>query len=102
MRENVGRSDQIVRGILGPAFFVVGLSQLRVGSWLGLLGVVAGALVTESAVTRVCPVSTALGLDTRSTMEKTQDFRADVNEQSARITAEYSAPITIGDVSAPA
>jgi hypothetical protein len=102
MRENVGHTDRIVRSILGPGLFAVGLHQLLGSRWLGLLGVVAGTLVTETAVTRVCPLNTALGIDTRSTMEKTQDFRADVNEQSDRIAAEYAEPIAIDEVTAPA
>jgi hypothetical protein len=67
MQENVGRTDRIVRSIVGPAVAGFGIDQLRRGNLvLGGIGIAVGALVTESAVTRVCPMNALLGIDTRS------------------------------------
>lgn len=65
MRENVGGADRVARAVAGPALLAFG-----VGRWLtggasagALLAAVAGALITETAVTRVCPVNEVLGVD---------------------------------------
>ena len=67
MQENVGSRDRIMRSIVGPLLMGIGLTRLggREGRSLGLTAIVAGALVIESAVTRVCPLNHALGIDTR-------------------------------------
>jgi hypothetical protein len=67
MQENVGGADRTVRAVGGPLLVLAALGPLgaRRGSWLGLGTLVTGVLVTESAVTRVCPVNRALGVDTR-------------------------------------
>jgi uncharacterized membrane protein len=94
MRENVGELDRVMRGVFGSALVLRGLVQLIRGKEVrGLLRLLGGALVLESAVTRVCPVNAALGIDTRSKQERLTDFREDINEQSDRITAEYTNPI---------
>ena len=93
MRENVGRIDRIVPTLIG--------ARLRAGGhWGGLkghrtavFGVALGGFLLESALTRVCPVSTLFGVDTRSTEERIRDFRGDVNEQSERIAHDYATPI---------
>ena len=67
MQENVGRIDRIVRSIVGPALAGFGIDQLRRGNLVfGGVGIAAGTLIIESAVTRVCPLNAALGIDTRS------------------------------------
>jgi hypothetical protein len=67
MKENVGTADQILRLIAGPALMAVGLTLLggRAGRLRGLAAIVAGTLTLESGITRVCPVNSALGIDTR-------------------------------------
>ena len=67
MKENVGGADQLLRTLLGPAMMVAGLSRLGAdrGRTLGLLALVGGALVLESAITRTCPLNAVLGIDTR-------------------------------------
>jgi uncharacterized membrane protein len=67
MKENVGGADQLLRTIIGPALITAGLSRLgaRSGSAAGLLALVGGALILESAITRTCPVNAALRIDTR-------------------------------------
>jgi hypothetical protein len=97
MRENVGHIDRIVRAIIGPGLMALGAEALRRRRMAGALGVAVGAMVLESAITRVCPLNTALHLDTRSMTERIRDFRADVNQQSDRIESEYAAPITIDE-----
>jgi uncharacterized membrane protein len=67
MKENVGTTDRVVRSVLGPALLVLGYRRLgaRRGRLAGLATMIAGTLVIESAVTRVCPLHAALGIDTR-------------------------------------
>jgi uncharacterized membrane protein len=67
MKENVGDTDRALRGIVGPAMMALGFSRwgAKRGRLLGLAAMVAGALVVESAITRVCPLNRALGIDTR-------------------------------------
>jgi hypothetical protein len=100
MRENVGHVDRIVRFILGPGLFALGVDRLRRGNLIGVLGVAAGTMVLESAITRVCPLNAVLHIDTRSMNERIRDFRADVNQQTDRIAHDYAAPIAI-DEAAP-
>jgi hypothetical protein len=67
MKENVGTADRTLRSLVGPALLVLGYSRLggRHGRTAGLGAMIAGALVIESAVTRVCPLNAMLGIDTR-------------------------------------
>ncbi len=67
MKENVGGWDQVMRFVAGPGLMALGYFGLRgrEGRLPGLLAMVGGALMAESAVTRVCPVNRMLGLDTR-------------------------------------
>jgi hypothetical protein len=78
MQENVGRADRIVRSIIGPALMLFGYGPLgaRKGRGMGLLTVIGGALLVESAITRVCPVNALLGLDTRTEQERRRDREA--------------------------
>ena len=66
VKENVGRADQAVRSILGPALIALGATRWggRRGRVAGLAAMIAGALVTETAVTRTCPLNALLGVDT--------------------------------------
>jgi hypothetical protein len=73
MTENVGRIDRIIRTALGTGLVAIGVTQLREAPVIGALAAVAGALVLESALTRVCPLNAALGIDTRSRREKLED-----------------------------
>jgi hypothetical protein len=78
MRENVGSIDQAVRSVLGPAMIVLGYAKLggRQGKTAGLLTMMAGVSLVESAITRVCPLTALFGLDTRSPHEKIRDRNA--------------------------
>lgn len=73
MKENVGRIDRIVRSVLGTGLVAFGATSLREAPVVGVVAAVAGALVLESAVTRVCPLNAALGIDTRSRKERLVD-----------------------------
>ena len=66
MRENVGGADRLMRAVAGPALLALGYGRWggRDGTLPGLLVMLAGALITETAVTRVCPLNEALGVDT--------------------------------------
>jgi hypothetical protein len=67
MKENVGKLDRSMRSVLGPLLMAVGYTLLRgrQGRPAGLAALVGGALVIDSAITRVCPLNAALGVDTR-------------------------------------
>ena len=67
MKENVGKEDQLIRSIAGPALMGIGYFALggNKGKLAGLAAIVAGTLIAESALTRVCPVNEFFGIDTR-------------------------------------
>ncbi|WP_420128595.1 YgaP family membrane protein [Longimicrobium sp.] len=66
MRENVGGADRALRAVAGPALLALGYSRWGGGSGklAGLLAMLGGALITETAITRVCPLNEAMGVDT--------------------------------------
>jgi hypothetical protein len=67
MKENVGKKDQLIRSLIGPGLMVLGYFFLKgkKGNLGGLTSIVAGTLISESAITRVCPVNEFFGIDTR-------------------------------------
>ena len=65
MRENVGRTDRLIRVVVGSALAFGGLRGLGAQTLGPAALLAAGALVLESALTRVCPVNHLLGIDTR-------------------------------------
>jgi hypothetical protein len=75
MKENVGRRDQVVRAVVGPALMGLGYTALNghKGSLAGLGAIVGGAMLAESAVTRVCPLNRMLGIDSRDEALRMQD-----------------------------
>jgi hypothetical protein len=89
MRENVGRVDQVARWIAGPALMSLGYRRLggRRGRKAGLAAMVGGALLVESATTRVCPLNALMGIDSRSEVERARDRRAALADD-ARIDAD--------------
>lgn len=87
MKENVGRADQIVRSIVGPGLVALGYSRLGgdYGRPAGLLTMLAGWSLIESAVTRTCPVNALIGLDTREASLARADLADDVRQQLKRL-----------------
>ncbi len=67
MQENVGRTDRIVRALASTAMIGLGLSGLFRGRRIALsvTSLLAGVVLGETAITRVCPLNAALGVDTR-------------------------------------
>ena len=67
MRENVGKRDQVIRSIVGPALIGLGYTYFRGrnGKLGGLATIILGTLIIESAVTRTCPANALIGVDTR-------------------------------------
>lgn len=67
MKENVERIDQTLRSVIAPVLLVLGYTALngKRGGTIGLIAMISGALLVESAITRVCPINALLGLDTR-------------------------------------
>ena len=88
MKENVGSGDRLIRSVTGPALMAMGYRRWGGdrGRVRGLMAIVAGTLLLESAVTRVCPVNALLGLDTRSAELMERDLR------EARIAYEEGTP----------
>jgi hypothetical protein len=67
MQENIGRVDQIARGLIGATFITLGYVVFGAprGKIGGLLSMIAGALVAESALTRVSLVNRLFRIDSR-------------------------------------
>ena len=65
MRENVGGWDRATRAVAGPVLLALGYGRWggSTGRLPGLLAMLGGAFITETAVTRVCPLNEALGVD---------------------------------------
>ncbi|MBE0596891.1 MAG: DUF2892 domain-containing protein, partial [Desulfuromonadales bacterium] len=66
MKENVGRTDQVMRAVIGPLLLGAGYAWLggKEGKAGGLMTMIAGALVAETALTKTCPLNQVLGIDT--------------------------------------
>jgi hypothetical protein len=66
MKENVGSADQLWRMVAGPALLFAGYAWLggRRGRLAGLATMISGALITETAITRTCPLNELLGVET--------------------------------------
>ena len=66
MRENVGGADRVARAVAGPALVLLGFAKWggRRGEPVGLLLMLGGAILAETAITRVCPLNEVLGVDT--------------------------------------
>lgn len=91
MKENVGRIDRIVRSFVGPALAGFGYMELRRRNIvLGAIGVAVGAIVAETAVTRVCPLNALFGIDTRSEEERLRDSRVALREEIMQIGERYA------------
>ena len=67
MKENVGTEDRIARSLLGPGLMAIGYTSLggSKGRTAGLAAMIFGALLTESAITKVCPINALLGINTQ-------------------------------------
>jgi hypothetical protein len=66
MKENVAGAERALRATIGPALIAWGwmvLAPARHKSGPVAL-MLTGALVTETALTKVCPVSAVVGIDT--------------------------------------
>jgi hypothetical protein len=66
MKENVGGWDRRIRSIAGPILLGVGTRMLarRRSPIGGVAAMLAGAMLSQTAMTRVCPMSAALGINT--------------------------------------
>ncbi len=67
MKENVGKKDRIIRSVIGPALVTIGYKGLggNRGKITGLAAIVIGTAITQSSVTKVCPLNAFFGIDTR-------------------------------------
>ena len=65
MLENVGNTDRWVRVAIGSSLVLGGMWGSRRGGLVSALALGTGAMLLESAITRVCPVNDWLGIDTR-------------------------------------
>lgn len=92
MKENVGKTDQVMRSVLGPMLIAAGYSRLARGgsTFLGSLGIMAGTALLESAITRVCPLNELMGVDTRDPLSAAQDRAATLEESRLPVEREAS------------
>lgn len=94
MQENVGNTDRLLRIGIGASLATVGLLRLKSGRIGPALFLASGVLLLESAITRVCPVNSLLGIDTRKVRALGEGSAA-----SSPGTAEHlpapDAPVTI-------
>jgi hypothetical protein len=90
MNKNVGRADQLMRGVVGPALMAAGYFLLggNRGRLLGLATIVTGVMIGETAITRVCPVNALAHLDTRSEAERAHD-QAEILAQPVDLGAAH-------------
>jgi hypothetical protein len=65
MKENVGRRDRILRIVVGSSLLAIGYGLMNRNRAAGATALAWGAMVTETAITRVCPINALLGIDTR-------------------------------------
>ena len=84
MQENVGTKDGWIRSAVGSSLVTLGLWRSRRAPLQSLLAAGVGAILLESAVTRVCPVNALLGVDTRADEER---FRLPAAEEPAPLPA---------------
>lgn len=77
MKENVGRIDRIARAIVAPGLVALGYTRLRGcrGNLPGIAVMMAGAMLFETAITRVCPLNALFGVDTRTKRERARDLQ---------------------------
>jgi uncharacterized membrane protein len=64
MLENVGKNDRWLRAAIGSSLVLTGIWRTRRGGLAPALALGAGALLLETAITRVCPLNAWLGIDT--------------------------------------
>lgn len=94
MQENVGNTDRLLRIGIGASLATAGLLQLRRGRLGPALLFASGALLLESAITRVCPINSLLGIDTRNLRwlgERSANSATDAPDALAKVDA----PVTI-------
>jgi hypothetical protein len=93
--------DQAVRAIVGPMLLMAGYSRLKsgAGGLLGGLGMVLGTALTESAITRVCPLNKLMGIDSRSSLEASRDREECLMQEPLQdqkgMSAERSTPLNV-------
>lgn len=82
MKENIGKEERMIRSIAGPALIGLGLIALggHKGKIGGLLSMIAGTLITETAITKVCPVNHFFGVDTRKTKSPAQKINQKIKD----------------------
>jgi len=102
MKENVGTMDQTLRGIFGPLLVLTSYSRLKAGKGglLSGLGMILGTALTETAITRVCPLNKLMRVDSRSPLEAARD-REQCLMQSPQPIPERKEGTLSADRSAP-
>ena len=94
MQENVGNTDRLLRIGIGASLATVGLLRLSSGRLGPALLLASGALLLESAITRVCPVNSLLGIDTRALGEGSAATSA-TSTDARDALPQVDAPVTI-------
>lgn len=86
MKENVGTVDQVARAITGPVLLILGYKKLggNRGNLPGLITMIAATTLIESAITRVCPLNSAFGIDTRNKKTVIKDLTSSARSLISR------------------
>lgn len=66
MSKNVGRTDQVLRFVIGLALIAFGLWEQSAWRWIGL----AGPVLVATAFIRFCPAYALLGMRTCPVMTR--------------------------------
>lgn len=88
MKENVGAREQAVRALIGP--LLMGRGLRRRGRLGGLLTLLTGAAITQTALTRVCPVNRLLGITHRERGGRAEGAERHLHGAAARADWEKS------------
>ena len=78
MEKNVGGLDEGIRITLGPLLVVLSIASIRKSegrSVLALAGLTVGAILIGTGLTKRCPGNSALGRDTSSGTELSEEAR---------------------------
>ncbi|ELY81902.1 MULTISPECIES: DUF2892 domain-containing protein [Natrinema] len=96
MQTNVGGFDRGARLVVGPLLVIIGIAALggvvsltagTLGLALATIALVAGAVLTTTAVTRKCPMNARFGIDTsRDGAESSAEPERDENRRAGRLS----------------
>ena len=94
MKENVGNADRLLRVGIGASLLTAGVLRLRSGKLGPSLLFASGALLLGSAIYRVCPMNSLLGIDTRK-LDALGQRSSSTSSTDSEPLPSADAPVTI-------